>query len=89
MVKAVAEWRSCRRSGFTIPYQGGTIIHRIGTVSTGPLPFLTILHSGTGPAMAHLYHGLPPGDNNGYYRGLELVAGDAVDEGDAVLFFIG
>ena len=58
-------------------------------MSTGGLPFLTILHSGYGPAAAHLYHGLPPGDNNRYYIGLELVVGGAVDEGDVMLFFIG
>ena len=89
MVKGAAEWRSCRRSEFTILYQGPDIIHRIGTVSTGPLPFLTILRSGSAPAMGYLYHGLPPGRKDRYYRGLELVAGDAVDEGDVMLFFIG
>ena len=80
---------SARRSEFTNAYQGPTIIHRIGTVSTGGLPFLTILRSGSWPTARHLYHGLPPGDNNGYYIGLELVVGGAVDEGDVVLFFIG
>ena len=45
--------------------------------------------SGSNPAAGHLYQALPPHRRTEYYTGLELMMCGAVDEGDAVLTFIG